>query len=145
MDTPNSQKKSPRDSEKSERSKPKNMPRSHDNDLDHDHDHEQLHSFDLVARVRAAREAAEREMRKFGKVSEYEVRKVYGQRADLNYDDESVPGLPDHPTQGRDRSEAQPEHEHSTEGNYASERDKKQGSLDFENRNAQPPSEQEEG
>jgi hypothetical protein len=46
--------------------------------------------FDLVARIRAAREAAEREMRKFGKVSEYEVRKVQGQRADLNYDDISV-------------------------------------------------------
>lgn len=46
---------------------------------------------DLVARVRAAREAAEREMRKFGKVSEYEVRKVYGQRTDLRYDDEDFP------------------------------------------------------
>ncbi len=143
MDRANSQKKSTPDSEKSKRSKPKQMPHSHDNDLDHDY--EQEHSFDLVARVRAAREAAEREMQKFGKVSEYEVRKVYGQRADLNYDDESVPGLPDHPTQQRERVDVPLEREHSTEGLSASEGDKKQGSLDFENRNAQPPSEQEEG
>lgn len=92
------------------------MPGSHDNNLDHDY--EQEHSFDLVARVRAAREAAEREMRKFGKVSEYEVRKVYGQRSDLNYDDDSVPGLPDHPAQARDHRDGwiPSERKHSPEG-----------------------------
>jgi len=121
------------------------MPRSHDNNLDHDY--EQEHSFDLVARVRAAREAAEREMRKFGKVSEYEVRKVYGQRSDLNYDDESVPGLPDHPAQERDhnRSENRPERGHSPEGKAGREPDKKQGTLDFENHDVQQPSPDEEG
>lgn len=46
---------------------------------------------DLVARVRAAREEAERKMREFGDVSEYEVRKIYGQRTDLRYDDEDFP------------------------------------------------------
>ena len=34
--------------------------------------------FDLVARVRAAKEAAQREMETFGNVSEYEIRKIYG-------------------------------------------------------------------
>ena len=46
------------------------------------------HSFDLVARVRAAKEAAQREMETFGDVSEYEIRKIYGQRTDLTYDQE---------------------------------------------------------
>jgi len=121
------------------------MPRSHDNNLDHDY--EQEHSFDLVARVRSAREAAEREMRKFGNVSEYEVRKVYGQRSELNYDDESVPGLPDHPTQERDhnRSEIRLERDYAPEGKDARERDEKQGALDFENHDAQQPSPDEEG
>lgn len=138
MGTTNSQKKSQNNSEPSERSKPKNMPRSHDNTVDHDH--EQEHSFDLVARVRAAREAAEREMRKFGKVSEYEVRKVYGQCADLNYDDESVPGLPDSLThqRGHDRNEMQQERDNSLAGKDQQEPDKKQGRL-FEHHDAQTP------
>jgi hypothetical protein len=44
------------------------------------------HSFDLVTRVRLAREAAQREMEAFGDVSEYEIRKIYGQRTDIAYD-----------------------------------------------------------
>lgn len=44
-------------------------------------------SFDLVARVRAAREVAQREIEAFGDVSEYEIRKIYGQRTDIRYDD----------------------------------------------------------
>jgi len=141
--TTNSQKKSQNNSEPSERSKPKNMPRSHDNNLDHDH--EQEHSFDLVARVREAREVAEREMRKFGKVSEYEVRKVYGQRADLNYDDESVPGLPDSLTHQRDHGgrETQPERDQQSAGKDQPEPDKKQGTLNFENHDTQPRSNEE--
>ncbi len=43
---------------------------------------------DLVARVRAAKAAAQREMESFGDVSEYEVRKIYGQRTDLRYDED---------------------------------------------------------
>ncbi|HEX9219103.1 MAG TPA: hypothetical protein VF858_01315 [Gemmatimonadaceae bacterium] len=43
---------------------------------------------DLVARVRAAKEAAQREMESFGDVSEYEIRKIYGRRTDIKYDDE---------------------------------------------------------
>jgi hypothetical protein len=45
---------------------------------------------DLVARVRAAREAAEREMQKFGDISEYTVTKIYGQRRDIVYDNSIV-------------------------------------------------------
>jgi hypothetical protein len=37
-------------------------------------------SDDLVARVRAAREAAQRRMDAFGDVSEYEVRVVHGRK-----------------------------------------------------------------
>jgi len=135
VDTTNFQKKLQNNSEPSKRSKPKKMPRSHDNDLDHDH--EQEHSFDLVARVRAAREAAEREMHKFGKVSEYEVRKVYGQRADLNYDDESVPGLPD------PQAHQQPDHHPNT--TPSEEKNQAQGTLDFEAQYSRqsPPAEEE--
>lgn len=42
--------------------------------------------FDLVARVRAAKEVAQREMETFGNVSEYEIRKIYGQKSELSYD-----------------------------------------------------------
>jgi hypothetical protein len=35
---------------------------------------------DLVARVRRARDAAQREMESFGDVSEYEVTKIHGQK-----------------------------------------------------------------
>jgi hypothetical protein len=75
------------------------MAHSHDNHLDHDY--EQEHSFDLVAQVRAAREAAQREMETFGNVAEYEIRKIYGQRSDLNYDDESATTPREHPEQVR--------------------------------------------
>ena len=54
-----------------------------------DPDHEQYldRSIDLVARVRAAKEAAQREMESFGDVSEYEIRKIYGQKTELPYDE----------------------------------------------------------
>ncbi len=54
-----------------------------------DLDHEQYidHSIDLVARVRAAKQAAQREMETFGDVSEYEIRKIYGQKTELPYPD----------------------------------------------------------
>jgi hypothetical protein len=42
-------------------------------------------SVDHVSRVRAAREAAQREIDAFGDVSEYEIRKVYGQHGSLDY------------------------------------------------------------
>jgi hypothetical protein len=42
-------------------------------------------SDDLAARVRRAREGFHRELEAFGDVSEYEVRKIYGQRTDIVY------------------------------------------------------------
>lgn len=53
-----------------------------------DLEHEQYidRSIDLVARVRAAKEAAQREMEKFGDISEYEIRKIYGQKTELPYE-----------------------------------------------------------
>jgi hypothetical protein len=113
------------------------MAHSHDNHLDHDY--EQEHSFDLVARVRAAREAAEREMRKFGNVSEYEVRKIYGQRSDLNYDDESAPQLSDHPVQVPNPEESIP-----PKRAQSSEREESQALLNFELSASQQPAQDEE-
>jgi len=93
MSSDNTPKKSPRDFSKQEESSieirqdaPAPPPTPPRNTAPRYYDEE----FDLVARIRAAREAAEREMRKFGKVSDYEVRKVQGQRADLNYDEMSI-------------------------------------------------------
>lgn len=56
------------------------------------------HSNDLVARVRRAKEAAQREMESFGDVSEYEVTKIYGQKKE--------PGTA--PATGEPRQDGQP-------------------------------------
>jgi hypothetical protein len=50
-----------------------------------DRDQHLDHSFDLVALVRAARERAQRQIEAFKNVAEYEVRKIYGQRTDIQY------------------------------------------------------------
>lgn len=79
MDTPNSQKRSPRSSAKNERRKadlgepPRREPVYDDDDRYFDR------NFDLVARVRAAKEAAQRKMEEFGDPSEYDVTYIYGQ------------------------------------------------------------------
>lgn len=76
MDTPNSQKRSPRSSAKSERSQPKpQIP-------DFDHEEYMDRSMDHVARVRAAKEAAQREMESFDDVSEYDITIIQGQLKD---------------------------------------------------------------
>ena len=59
--------------------------------------------FDLVARVQAAKESAQREMETFGNVSEYEIRKIYGQKSELSYDSPEV----DHPADRDSTSEVQ--------------------------------------
>jgi hypothetical protein len=46
-------------------------------------------SFDLVARVRAAKEAAQRKMEEFGDVSEYDVTIIYGQKKEPDPDDKA--------------------------------------------------------
>ncbi len=86
MDTANSQKKSPRSSTKNERqqragedARPRHRPSwMSPNDVDQYMDG----SPDLVARIRQAREAAQREMESFGDVSEYEVTILQGQAKD---------------------------------------------------------------
>jgi hypothetical protein len=80
VDTQNSQKRSPRSSAKSKPDRmetPDKPRRSYDDSED-----DALYidrSFDHVARVRAAKEAAQREMEKFGDVSEYDVTIIQGQ------------------------------------------------------------------
>lgn len=82
MATLNSQKKSPRSSAKSKQDtsgKPdaSRQPRNSFEDLD-----EEIYmdrSNDQVARVRAAKNAAQREMESFGDVSEYDVTILQGQ------------------------------------------------------------------
>jgi hypothetical protein len=46
------------------------------------------YSDDLAARVRQAKEAAQKELEAFGDASEYEIRKICGQRTDITYNDE---------------------------------------------------------
>jgi hypothetical protein len=82
--TANSQKKSPRSLAKSEKStanigdepvQPRRTPLDDEDYMDR--------STDLVARVRSAREAAQREMESFGHPSEYEVTIIHGQKREL--------------------------------------------------------------
>lgn len=83
MDTTNSQKKSPRDSmKKSEKQSNATEPPEiqHEQPDPHDHERSEERTFDLVARVRAAKEAAQRRMEEFGDVSEYTVTKIYGRK-----------------------------------------------------------------
>jgi hypothetical protein len=83
VDTPNSQKRSPRSSAKSkkdttgtpEASRPNSRPFE---DFDDD-DKYMDRSIDQVARVRAAKEVAQREMESFGDVSEYDITIIQGQ------------------------------------------------------------------
>ena len=81
MDTTNCQKKSPPSSERNNRTNlvagRKVPPKTSGANLDYDH---LDHSSDLVARVRAAKEAAQRAIEAFGDVSEYEVRIIQGQK-----------------------------------------------------------------
>ncbi len=81
MDTQNSQKKSPRSSARSkhESAGAPAPPRPHRGEFDDPDDEYMDRSIDHVARVRAARETAQREMESFGDVSEYNVTIIQGQ------------------------------------------------------------------
>lgn len=83
MDTPNSQKRSPRSSAKSKQDTSGNpeSPRSSQRPFEpnDDEEHYMDRSNDQVARVRAAKEAAQREMESFGDVSEYDITILQGQ------------------------------------------------------------------
>jgi hypothetical protein len=84
VDNPNSQKKSPRNSAKSEKNtanmgdepqRTRHAPAADDEDY-------MDRSADLVTRVRVAREAAQREMESFGDPSEYDITIIHGQKKD---------------------------------------------------------------
>jgi hypothetical protein len=80
VDTRNSQKKSPRSSAKSKQDTtgtPEAARKSFE-DLDEEEKYMDR-SIDQVARVRMAREAAQREMESFGDVSEYDITIIRGQ------------------------------------------------------------------
>jgi hypothetical protein len=81
--TQNSQKRSPRSSVKSKQSTtgPSESSRASGKSFDDYEDEERFmdRSGDHVARVRAAKEAAQREMESFGDVSEYDVSIIQGQ------------------------------------------------------------------
>jgi hypothetical protein len=81
VDTQSSQKRSPRSSVKSERSHVGmgQQEQPHRGGADIDHEEYMDRSFDHVARVRAAKEAAQREMESFGDVSEYDITILQGQ------------------------------------------------------------------
>lgn len=80
MDTRSSQKKSRRSSAISERNQV-NIGQNRPSEPEPDLDLEQYmdRSFDHVARVRAAKEAAQRAMEAFGDVSEYDITIIQGQ------------------------------------------------------------------
>lgn len=81
MDTQNSQKKSPRSSARSKQESAgiPATPRPHRGGFGDPDDEYMDRSIDHVARVRAAREAAQRAMESFGDVSEYDVTILQGQ------------------------------------------------------------------
>ena len=84
MDTQNSQKRSPRDSAKTKQetnAAPESGPRQRRSNHDQEDSDEQYfdRSLDHVARVRAAKEAAQRRMEEFGDVSEYDITIIHGQ------------------------------------------------------------------
>jgi hypothetical protein len=117
-----------------ERETPRRIP---DDDLDREQYLDR--SFDLVARVRAAREAAQREMEAFGDVSEYEIRKIYGQRTDIKYDDVEKTAEEPQPSAGGDREPVADEHNTPA----VPSGDRRQSTFDFKAEDAQPQREEE--
>jgi hypothetical protein len=81
VSTQNSQKKSPRSSAKSESTHSRTGHQEQPQRAEAEFDHEEYmdRSSDHVARVRAAKEAAQREMESFGDISEYEITIIQGQ------------------------------------------------------------------
>jgi len=79
VDTQNSQKRSPKGSATQNRKQIRFG--GDDGTREEDSEHEQYfdHSLDHVARVRAAKEAAQRKMEEFGDVSEYDITILQGQ------------------------------------------------------------------
>ena len=112
MDTTNSQKKSAHNSMKSERNPAYRPPAAQSPSSQTDkQDAYEERTFDLVARIRAAREAAQREMESFGDVSEYTVTKLYGQKKEIP----KIPVQGSLPLEARAIAEPVPEQTSETE------------------------------
>jgi hypothetical protein len=94
-------------------------------------------SFDLVARIRTAREQYQRELEAFGDVSEYEIRKIYGQRTDINYNNVKDDTPATTPQKNLESAVEEP----STLD--ASGSDRRQGVLDFKTGESEPPQKEE--
>ena len=75
MDKANFPKKSPTNSQRNKRS---TVGSGHDVDEEHERYYDR--TMDMVARIRAAKEAAQRQMEEFGDPSEYEVRIIRGKK-----------------------------------------------------------------
>jgi hypothetical protein len=100
-----------------------------------DRDQHLDHSFDLVALVRAARERAQRQIEAFKNIAEYEVRKIYGQRTDIQY---PKPGKKVE-VSAKQRKEA--EDSDTGESRHQKRVKKQEGgqpSLDFDSKQAKP-------
>ncbi len=96
MDTRNSQKKSPRTTAKSRQHSSGNPETSEANRrpvVDTEEEEKYMdYSLDHVARVRAAKDAAQREMESFGDISEYDITTIQGQLTEKSTAD-SEPSL----------------------------------------------------
>ena len=80
MASQNSQQRSPRSSAKSKTTQAQHRPPTHQPPFNDDEQEQYAdHSFDHVARVRAAKEVAQRKMEEFGDVSEYDITVIHGQ------------------------------------------------------------------
>lgn len=94
------------------------------------------HSYDLVARIRAARDQYQRELEAFGDVSEYEIRKIYGQRTDITYDDVKETPTTTPQTNRESTADERPTLDASSSG-------RRQGVLDFKAEDDQPRQKEE--
>jgi len=99
-----------------------------------DRDQHLDHSFDLVALVRAARERAQRQIEAFKNIAEYEVRKICGQRTDIQY-----PRPQKNEVSQRKRKEAENSSaDESRKQKPVKKQDGGQPSLDFDSKQPKP-------
>jgi hypothetical protein len=93
VDTQNSQKKSRQGSATQNRKHVRFGADEGTHEEDSEHEQYYGRSPDHVARVRAAREAAQRKMEEFGDVSEYDITIIHGQLKEEPNNDEPQPSL----------------------------------------------------
>ena len=86
MDKTSFPKKSPTTSQRNKRS---TLGSGHDVEEEHERYYDR--TMDMVARIRAAKEAAQRQMEEFGDPSEYEVRIIRGKKKDAPETEQAPP------------------------------------------------------